>query len=81
MTKTGPQKVRDLWQRKDLGDYGAEFARWFRESTLHQSGAVDETLRSLEARGAVYRSVHPESGHERPTIKTFDTTADSARFG
>ncbi len=53
------------WQRKDLGDYGAEFARWFLESTLHQSGAVAETLKALESRGVVYRSVHPESGYER----------------
>jgi arginyl-tRNA synthetase len=53
------------WQRRDLADYGAEFARWFRESELHDSGAVAETLAALEARGAVYRAVHPESGYER----------------
>src|SRR5206468_10376982 len=37
------------WQRRDLEAYGAEFARWFRESTLHASGAVADTLRALEA--------------------------------
>jgi arginyl-tRNA synthetase len=52
-------------QRRDLDDYGAEFARWFRESTLHDSGAVDETLAALEANGVVYRAVQPESGYER----------------
>jgi arginyl-tRNA synthetase len=53
------------WQRRDLDAYGAEFARWFRESSLHASGAVMETLRALEARGVLYRAAHPESGYER----------------
>ncbi len=53
-------------QRRDLTDYGAEYATWFRESTLHASGAVADTLAALEARGVVYRSVDPESGYERP---------------
>jgi arginyl-tRNA synthetase len=47
-------------QRRDLDDYGAEFARWFRESELHRSGEVDETLRALEARGMTYRATQPE---------------------
>ena len=41
-------------QRADLDAYGAEFARWFRESELHGSGAVDETLAALEARDMLY---------------------------
>ena len=44
------------WQRKDLDDYGAEFARWYRESSLHGSGAVSEALEALRARGVVYES-------------------------
>lgn len=44
------------WQRRDLHDYGAEFARWFRESELHRAGAVQETLAALEARGVVYEA-------------------------
>ena len=52
-------------QRQDLGDYGAEFARWFPESTLHESGAVLNTLKELESRGVLYCAVHPESGYER----------------
>jgi arginyl-tRNA synthetase len=47
-------------QRRDLEEYGAEFARWFRESELHRAGAVDETLRALEARGMAYRARQPE---------------------
>ena len=47
-------------QRRDLEEYGAEFARWFRESELHRSGAVTETLRALEARGMTYRARLPE---------------------
>jgi len=54
------------WQRGDLADYGAEYARWFRESTLHASGAVQATLAELEQRGVLYRAVDPESGYERP---------------
>ena len=50
------------WQRRDLGDYGVTFERWFRESTLHGSDAVGQTLRELEARGVVYRGVEPETG-------------------
>jgi arginyl-tRNA synthetase len=52
------------WQRRDLEDYGVSFARWFRESTLHASGAVEATLRELESRGAVYRARVPETGAE-----------------
>lgn len=52
------QMVRE--QRRDLDEYGAEFARWFRESELHRSGAVAETLRALEARGVTYRARRSE---------------------
>ncbi len=48
------------WQGRDLSDYGAEFARWFRESTLHDSGAVMDSLRELEARGMTYRARQAE---------------------
>jgi len=44
------------WQQRDLADYGAAFDRWFRESELHATGAVDETLRALQERGEVYES-------------------------
>lgn len=47
------------WQQRDLAAYGVVFDRWFLESSLHQSGAVEETRRALEARGATYRSVKP----------------------
>ena len=50
------------WQLGDLRDYGVQFTRWFRESALHRSDAVAETLRELEARGVVYRAVEPETG-------------------
>ncbi len=57
-------------QREDLSAYGAEFARWFRESTLHEAGAVGETLRALEARGVVYRATVPEGGAENADLET-----------
>ncbi len=52
------QMVRE--QRRDLDEYGAEFARWFRESELHRSGDVAATLAELEARGMTYRARLPE---------------------
>jgi len=48
-------------QRRDLLDYGTEFSGWLRESSLHRSGAVGETLAALEARGMIYRARQPES--------------------
>jgi arginyl-tRNA synthetase len=53
------------WQRRDLDAYGAEFARWFRESALHADGSVAATRDALEARGVTYHARHPESGYER----------------
>ena len=50
------------WQKADLREYGVTFARWFRESVLHRSEAVADTLRELQARDVVYRSVEPETG-------------------
>ena len=47
-------------QQRDLAAYGADFACWFRESTLHESGAVGETLAELKARDMTYRAVVPE---------------------
>ena len=53
-------------QQRDLSDYGAEFAHWFRESALHRSGAVQETLAALEARGMTYRARQAEAGSSDP---------------
>ncbi len=47
-------------QRRDLADYGAEFATWFRESTVHERGDVASTLRELEQREMTYRATRPE---------------------
>ena len=44
------------WQRGDLSEYGAEFARWFRESELHGSGEVEATRVALERRGMLYEA-------------------------
>lgn len=49
------------WQKADLAAYGAEFARWFRETELHDSGAVDAALAALEQRGMTYRAARPET--------------------
>jgi arginyl-tRNA synthetase len=52
------------WQQRDLAAYGVAFDRWFRESVLHASGAVSETLAELESRGQTYRSTRPEGVSE-----------------
>ncbi|HEY3216582.1 MAG TPA: arginine--tRNA ligase [Candidatus Eisenbacteria bacterium] len=43
-------------QRRDLADYGVRLDLFFRESTLHHSGAVTETLEQLVQRGVVYEA-------------------------
>jgi arginyl-tRNA synthetase len=43
-------------QRTDLERFGVRFSRWFRESELHASGAVQTTLEELQARGHVYET-------------------------
>jgi len=52
------------WQRTDLEAYGVTFDRWSRESALHGSGAVQETLAELERRGMVYRDTAPRAVSE-----------------
>ena len=77
------------WQRRDLSAYGAEFARWFRESELHASGAVQETLAALERRGVIYRARQPEAAApDRPPNREDEnagleeaTFLRTARFG
>jgi arginyl-tRNA synthetase len=40
--------------QKDLKDYGIRFDNWFSEKTLHQSGAVEQTLKLLKQKDLVY---------------------------
>ncbi len=68
------------WQKRDLDAYGAEFTRWFRESTVHRSGAVEETLAALEARGVTYRAAQPESGYERAADAPLADAAEPATW-
>jgi arginyl-tRNA synthetase len=42
--------------RSDLEQFGVHFDHWFSERVLHDSGAVDEALGELEARGVAYRA-------------------------
>ena len=41
-------------QQKDLAAYGVTFDRWYRESSLHEGGALARALDDLKARGHVY---------------------------
>jgi len=77
-------------QNADLSAYGVGFERWFRESELHRSGAVDETLATLTQRGMTYRALKPEvdrtegraDGHEDPVEGREEATyLRTARFG
>jgi len=77
------------WQRKDLQAYGAEYARWFRETELHRAGKVDETLAELGARGMTYVAREPETASEdRPANREAEkapleeaTFLRTSRFG
>ncbi len=40
--------------QRDLRRYGIEYDRWFFESSLHQSGYVEDSVRELGARGYTY---------------------------
>lgn len=40
--------------KRDLSRYGIEYDIWFRESTLHESGAVKEAIDKLTERGYTY---------------------------
>ena len=41
-------------QKNDLAEFGVKFDRWFRESSLHNSGYVEETFARLKNSGFVY---------------------------
>ena len=43
-------------QRRDLADYGATFDAFVRESSIHDSGAVQATLEELRAKGVIYEA-------------------------
>jgi len=40
--------------KADLKRFGVEFDMWYRESTLHNSGKVNETVEVLNSRGHIY---------------------------
>lgn len=42
-------------QQEDMDAFRVQFTRWFRESELHQAGAVQSALKSLEDRGYAYK--------------------------
>lgn len=39
---------------KDLADFGVTFDRWYSETALHESGAVQATVKQLKDRGHLY---------------------------
>jgi len=43
-------------QKEVVEIFGLQFDTWFRESSLHESGAVEETLEDLRSRGHIYES-------------------------
>ncbi|HET7578804.1 MAG TPA: arginine--tRNA ligase [Bacillales bacterium] len=40
--------------KKDLSDFRVEFDNWFSEKSLHESGAVEQTLETLKEKGETY---------------------------
>jgi arginyl-tRNA synthetase len=43
-------------QRADMERFGVHFDTWFSEATLHDSGAIDDAVDDLRARGYAYES-------------------------
>ena len=41
-------------QQEDMKNFGVEFTRWFRESSLHKENAINKTLEYLKKLGLVY---------------------------
>jgi arginyl-tRNA synthetase len=52
-TKFALERMHEA-QKKDLAEFGVKFDRWFRESSLHNSGYVEETFARLKNSGFVY---------------------------
>ena len=48
------EKLADI--RNSLTDFGVDYDLWFHESSLHQSGAVEETLELLREQGHTYEN-------------------------
>lgn len=42
-------------QQEDMDAFRVQFTRWFRESELHQAGAVQNALKTLEENGFAYK--------------------------
>ncbi|MFI3325364.1 MAG: arginine--tRNA ligase [Clostridia bacterium] len=47
-----PLNIQGL--EKDLGTYRIKYDRWFKESSLHQSGAVDTIINLMKSKGHTY---------------------------
>jgi arginyl-tRNA synthetase len=41
-------------QKEDLGEFNVEYTRWFSEKSLHESGAVEETLAFLREKDVLF---------------------------
>jgi arginyl-tRNA synthetase len=40
--------------KQDLADFGVYYDVWFSEQSLHDSGAIEDLLKDLQARGCLY---------------------------
>lgn len=47
-----PKNIAGL--ERDLGRYRIKYDKWFRESTLHNDGSVDEVINTLKEKGVTY---------------------------
>ncbi len=48
------RKLNDI--KNDLSEFEVTFDNWFSESTLHESGAIAETIKYLQANGNIYEA-------------------------
>ncbi|MDL2324584.1 arginine--tRNA ligase [Ruminococcaceae bacterium OttesenSCG-928-A16] len=48
-----PKNIQGL--KEDLATYRVHYDVWFHESTLHESGAIEDAIAELDKRGAIYK--------------------------
>lgn len=53
-------------QQQTLSAFRTEFTQWFSERTLHESGAIEQTLSDFDERGFLYQAVKPREAGTRP---------------
>ena len=60
-----PKNIQGL--HDDLARYRVEYDNWFKESSLHENGAVGRVVELLKEKGATYEKEGPPGSTGKPT--------------